>query len=211
MILEQVRDEMNQVNWVLDQFESVPGRFRNRAKRKELLRRAVLASTRGVGALIEDRAEGDPWRGDYDVYRALETMRQDRALLRAFVTAECRLLLDLGVDASAVEKMRSSLQDVLFTLEGEPDPAATEERLRALLEVLEQDLQRLEEEIDDEEVRQRLIGVLEALGGGLIVGADTAVGIGAIPVTFGLSPVGAAVSVAAGTEMLSRGVDSALA
>lgn len=49
MIFEQVRDEMNQVNWILDEFESTP----------------------------------EPWYLDQDIDRALETMRQDGALLRA--------------------------------------------------------------------------------------------------------------------------------
>lgn len=106
--------------------------------------------------------------------------------------------------------MRTNLTEVLLTLDGPPDPGVAMERLRALLGSLEESMGELGEEIRDEEIRRRLIGVLEVLGGGLIVGADTAVGVGAIPVTFGLSTVGAAVSVAAGTELLSRGAEFAL-
>jgi hypothetical protein len=205
MILAQARDEMNQVNWVLDQFESTPRRIRNRARRRELLQMAVLASSRGIQVLIEEQFTRDLGFSDDDIYRSVETMRQDRALLSAFVVAECRLLRDLGVSAAAVEKAKTSLENVLLTLESKPDPEVTVERLQALLGTLERDLSNLQDQTHDDELKQRLIGILETLGGGLIVGANAAIGIGTTPVTFGLSAVGAAISTAAGTEMVSRG------
>ncbi len=210
MILAQVRDEMNQVNWVLDQFESTPGRIRGAARRRQLLQMAILASSRGIRALIEEWFTRDLGFSDDDVYRSVEAMREDRALLRAFVQAECRLLRDLGVSGAAVQKTRMSLESVLLTLEGAANPESTAEQLNALLGTLEQDMSALKDEIRDEQLRRRLIGILETLGGGLIVGANAAVGAGAIPVTFGLSPIGAAISTAAGSQMLCRGSSSAL-
>jgi hypothetical protein len=215
LILQQVRDEMNQVNWVLDRVESDARRTRGRRERKELRQMAARASIRGVQVLVEEQWTRDLGASDEDVYRSLETMRQDQALLRAFVQAECRLLGDLGVSPEAVERVRGGLESVLLTLEGPVDqgpegPEESVERLHELLETLRGDLASLEEEAHDELVRDRLIGVLEALGGGLIVGGDTAAGTAAAPVTFGLSPVGAGVSVAAGTELISRGAQRAL-
>ena len=210
MILQQVRDEMNQVNWVLDRFESDPRRFRGKRERKELLQMAVRASIRGVKVLIEEQWTRDLGVSDEDVYRSLEMMRQDQALLRAFVEAECRLLRDIGVSPEAVGRVRQSLENVLLGFEGPPDLDQSMERLDGLMQTLRDDLARLGKEAHDELVRDRLVGVIEALGGGLIVGGNTAAAAAAAPVTFGLSAAGAAVSVAAGTEMVSRGAQKAL-
>ena len=216
MVLQQVRDEMNQLNRVLDEFETTPGGIRSRSRRRQLLQRAILASIRGVEVLVEQKYTENFGVSDDDLYRSIEDMRQDRALLRAFVQAECRLLRDLGLDKRAVERTRESLEDVLLTLNQPIDPYGTgvglertTERLDALIQTLHQDLEMLGEEIRDEELRSRLVGVFEVLGGGLIVVANTAVGAGAAPVTFGLSTAGAAVSVAAGSGMIGDGIASA--
>jgi hypothetical protein len=210
MILQQVRDEMNQINWVLDQFESDHRRLRGRRERRELLEMAARASIRGVAVLVEEQWTGDLGVPDDDVYRSLETMRQDQALLRAFVAAECRLLTDIGVSADAVDRVRGTLEDVLLTLEEPVRPEQSTERLLGLLATLQRDLSGLEAAAHDELVKDRLIGVIEALAGGLIVGGDTAAGTAAVPVTFGISAVGAAVSVAAGTELMGRGAQRVL-
>ncbi|HXR60811.1 MAG TPA: hypothetical protein VN732_05770 [Solirubrobacterales bacterium] len=210
MILQQVRDEMNQVNWVLDRFESDHRRLRGKRERRELLEMAAHASIRGVARLVEEQWTSDLGVSDDDVYRSLEMMRQDQALLRAFVTAECRLLTDIGVSPEAVDRVKDSLENVLLTLEGPATPEESTERLLGLLQILQRDLTQLEADAHDELVRDRLIGVIEALAGGLIVGGDTAAGTAGVPVTFGLSAVGAAVSVAAGTEMMGRGAQRAL-
>lgn len=206
--MQQVRDEMNQVNWVLDRFESDHRRLRGKRERRELLEMAARASIRGVAILVEEQWTRDLGVSDEDVYRSLEMMRQDQALLRAFVTTECRLLTDIGASPGAVGRVRDSLEDVLLTLERPAvDPRQSADRLLGLLEVLQKDLKQLEAEAHDELVKDRLIGVLEALAGGLIVGGDTAAGTAGAPVTFGLSAVGAAVSVAAGTELMGRGAE----
>ncbi len=210
MILQQVRDEMNQVNWVLDQFESDHRRRRGKRERRELLEMAARASIRGVAVLVEEQWTNDLGVSDDDVYRSLETMRQDQALLRAFVVTECRLLTDIGVSPEAVDRVRDSLENVLLTLDGPVSFEQSTEKLLGLLGTLQRDLEELESEAHDELVKDRLIGVIEALAGGLIVGGDTAAGTAGAPVTFGLSVVGAAVSVAAGTELMGRGAQRVL-
>jgi hypothetical protein len=78
-----------------------------------------------------------------------------------------------------------------------------------MLAVLEEEARRL----DDESYRvilRRLLGVFEALGGALVVGANAAVGAAGAPVSGGLSAAGAAMSAVCGTEMFSRGAKRAL-
>lgn len=211
MILEQVRDEMNRVNWVLDEFESIHGRGRKRRHRRtELLEMAVLASIRGVEALIDEQWTKDPEYlvTDEHAFIAAEWMRQDAALLRAFIAAECRLLEDIGVRPEAVRRIMRGLEGVLLDPEGAPEPPV--ERLERLIGTLRADLQALEKEGHDELVMRRLTGVLEALGGGLIVATNGIVGAGLTPVTGGLSAAGAAVSGAVGVEMVNRGATKAL-
>jgi hypothetical protein len=118
MILQQVRDEMNQVNHVLDEFESIHGRFRSRRQKRELLERATHASIRGVEALVKEQWIRDPgylytvFESGEDEARMREAIRHDAALLDAFVAAECRLLEDLGVQPEAVNRVRRSLAEV---------------------------------------------------------------------------------------------------
>src|SRR4051794_19994477 len=101
---------MNRVNHVLDEFESIHGRFRSRRRKRELLEMATHASIRGVEALIQEQWTRDPqylytvFESGDDEARMREAMRQDAALLDAFVAAECRLLQDLGVQATAVDR-----------------------------------------------------------------------------------------------------------
>jgi hypothetical protein len=104
MILQQVRDEMNRVNWVLDREESVRGRFGTKDRKAGLLQQAILASVRGIEALQEDVRTRLPLPPVSEIDRqVLETIRQDDALVRQFVKAECRLLEDMGVDAKGCE------------------------------------------------------------------------------------------------------------
>lgn len=209
MILAQVRDEMNRVNQVLDEFESPHGRWRNRGRRDQLLDMAVRASIRGVETLITDRETAIPWLPEPgSEYHLLESMRQDEALLRALVTAECQLLSDLGLSSMAVERVRRSLDAVL--LHPTAEPGLTAVALQQLIDALRSDLELLNHQASDALVVRRLAGVFEALGGGLIIAADSLIGAGAAPFTGGLSIAGAGVSIAAGTEMLSRGVARAV-
>ncbi len=202
---------MNQVNRVLDEFESIHGRFRGRDRKRQLLEMATQASIRGVKALIEEQWTREPViLRDDNAWLVAEAMRQDAALLRAFVESECRLLQDMGVKPEALRRVRRSLELVLVELNPQDAGEVVVERLEQLLSALEQDLYILGDEAKHDLVIQRLTGALEAMGGGLIVTADALIGAGATPATGGISLAGAAVSGAAGTAMVERGVDKAL-
>lgn len=210
MILQQVRDEANQVNRVLDEFDSLSRGRKDRDERRRLLYRASLASVRGMQALIEDRqgqrtlnfAPEDP-----DMWRLLEDLRQDEALMRMFMRTEARLLEDIGVDPELVRRLELSLGEVMLELEGNAEPS--EERLYELIEVFESSLMELEAQGRDREIVARLTGVVQALGGALIVGVNGVAGVGSaagtLGVTTALSAAGAALSMTAGGEVMNRG------
>jgi|SRR5579872_77329 len=155
---------MNQVNRVLDEFESIHGRLRSRERKRELLERAILASSRGIEVLAMDLKTRANWGGERPDWEAVEEMRQDAALLRAFIKAECRLLDDLGVDRSATARIERYLTLVLAKPNRMEDPVVPP------LGTLEESLLYLRGQLDDEgnhhEVLTRLSGVLEVLGGG---------------------------------------------
>ncbi len=212
MILAQVRDELNQVNRLLDEYDTLRDARRNREERRRLLQRASLASVRGLGALIEDRQTRQLMPRDDDYYRLLEEMRQDEALLRLFLRTEMRLLEDLGVSAPAIKRIEESLGYVLLELSDMPELA--EDRLRELLNSFEGSLAALDEEGREREAVARLLGVVQTLGGALLVGANGVAGLGSAGATLGatvvLSAAGAAISIAAGTEVMNRGAAKAL-
>lgn len=208
MILAQVRDELNQVNRLLDEYDTLLEKRRNRDERGRLLKRAGFASMRGVEALIEDQRTREFLPLDDDVYRLLEEMRQDEATLRLFIKTEMRLLEDLGVTREAIKKIEASLGDVLLELGRMTTPA--EAQLRQLLDEFEGSLNSLFEEGREREILSRLSGVVQALGGALIVGANGVAGLGLAGVTVAVSAAGAAISIAAGTEVMTTGAAKAL-
>jgi hypothetical protein len=209
--LAQVRDEINQVNWLLDEYDTLRDARRNRDERRRLLQRASSSSVRGLEALIEDQRTKQFMPPDDDFYRLLEDMRQDEALLRLFLRTEMRLLEDLGVSASAIKKIETSLADVLLELNEMPELA--EDRLRELLTSFEGSLAALDAEGREREARARLLGVVHALGGALLVGANGVAGVASAGATMGatvvLSAAGAAISIAAGTEVMNKGAAKA--
>jgi hypothetical protein len=212
VILAQVRDELNQVNWLLDEYDAHSRSRRDRGERRRLLQRAAAASVRGVQALIEDQETKPMVPVDVDIHRALEEMRQDEALLRLFIRTEVRLLEDVGVAAEAIRRIEDSLGRVLLELEGIAD--RDDHRLFELLEVFERSLEELAAEGRHREVVARLSGVVQALGGALLVGVNGVAGVGTAAATMGLtvavSAAGAAISIAAGTEVMNRGAARAL-
>jgi hypothetical protein len=214
MILAQVRDEMNQVNRVLDEMDSIQGRLRSRSRKAELLHRAILASIRGIEALREDAWTREPLPPPGEINREVrETLRQDDALVRQFVKAECRLLIDMGVDPQAVNRIRSdldiSLRQILQdrTLRSRD---SVDSQLGLLVQNLQNELHVLATKAEHRELIRQLEGVLVALAGGMIVTSNTLVGAGAVPVTGGLSVVGAALSGAVGQDLVTRGIDMAV-
>lgn len=210
MILAEVRDEVNQINRLLDEFHSVRIRRANRERRAELLERAVRASARGVAALVEDQRTKERLPIDVDVYRVAEELRQDEALLRLFLNAETQLLLDIGVEQSAVDRIKRNLEEVLLDLAQDPEPAT--DQLEELLSVLEKELQNLVHSDSDQETLRRVVGALQAIAGGLVVAVNGVAGVSgaaAGPVLI-LTAAGAGLSIAAGTEVMNRGARRAL-
>lgn len=210
MILAEVRDEVNQINRLLDEFHSVRIRRANRERRAELLERAVRASARGVAALVEDQRTKERLPIDVDVYRVAEELRQDEALLRLFLNAETQLLLDIGVEQSAVDRIKRNLEEVLLDLAQDPEPAT--DQLEELLSVLEKELQDLVHSDSDQETLHRVVGALQAIAGGLVVAVNGVAGVSgaaAGPVLI-LTAAGAGLSIAAGTEVMNRGARRAL-
>jgi hypothetical protein len=83
------------------------------------------------------------------------------------------------------------------------------DRMQSLVETLTNELDRLYDDARHKQLISRLAGVFETLGGALVVAGNAAAGAIGAPVTAGLSAAGAAVSSAAGVEIISRGVDRA--
>ncbi len=81
--------------------------------------------------------------------------------------------------------------------------------MQSLIETLTGELDRLYDDTRHKKLVARLAGVFETLGGALLVAGNAAAGAIGTPVTAGLSAAGAAVSTAAGVEVISRGVDRA--
>jgi hypothetical protein len=141
-----------------------------------------------------------------------EAMRQDRALVAAFVTAECRLLEDMGVHPSAVNKIRNDLELAVARILTDQTVSNREQsryELENLSDLLGRQLSRVQGDAEHREQIKKLRGVLLALGGGVVVISNALVGTGAAPVTGGLSVAGAALSGAVGEEMISAGVRGA--
>jgi hypothetical protein len=214
MILAQVRDEMNQVNWVLDEVDSIQGRFKSRSRKEELLHRATLASIRGIEALREDAWTREPPPPASAITREVrDILRQDDALVRQFVKAECRLLEDMGVDHKAVNRISSDLNASLgrilldATLQSQ---ISVESQLDYLIQNLRHELQVLRTKAEHRELIRKLEGVLIALAGGMVVTSNALIGTATIPVTGGLSIAGAALSGAVGQDLVTRGIDRAM-
>lgn len=205
---------MNQVNWVLDEVDSIQGRLKSRSRKAELLHRATLASIRGIEALREDVwTREPPPPGSQITWEFREMLRQDDALVRQFVKAECRLLEDMGVDHKAVNRISSdlnaSMERILLdaTLRSQISVNA---QLEYLVQNLRRELEVLSAKAEHRELIRKLEGVLVALAGGMIVTSNALIGAGTIPVTGGLSTVGAALSGAVGQDLVTRGIDRAI-
>lgn len=211
-ILIEVALAANNVETILDEL-FVLG---NRKNRHQFLELAVLSSLRGLRILCEEPfvINPDQYLADLDKsYGAnpssvREVLRQDTARLRLFLEAECQLLRDLGVSERVVERVRRNLATAIQsdgqTLEG------MSQLIAEVVTMLDYELTQLANNDRYDGLLQKLVGVLEALGGALVVGANAVVGAAAAPVTGGLSVFGAGVSGVLGAEVVSRGAKRAL-
>ncbi|HVA70435.1 MAG TPA: hypothetical protein VNF08_03830 [Acidimicrobiales bacterium] len=213
MILEQVRSEMNQVNWVLDEFDSVEIRKNDKARKSELLHMAALASIRGIQALQDDVRTREPFTVEDKFSRDVrEVMRQDDALVKQFARAECRLLEDLGVSPGSVNRIQTELDASLARILNDEalQPGAVEEQLSQMIASLETAMSHIEDESEHRRFIQKLKGAFVALAGGMVVTSNGLIGAGLAPVTGGISIAGAALSGAVGQDLVTRGIDIAL-
>ena len=211
MILEQVLLEAHSLDLIIDEYE-VTG---NRGERKRLLERGLQTSIRGMEVLINEPFVQDPRRYVHDMEERFssnsaavaEELRHDAAALRVFLSAEVRLLSDLGLRPHTVTRTRSAIAEAIT--EGQRNPETLAGRMAALVNELREELNRLEGDARHRSIWHRLSGVLMVLCGAIVIGGDTLVGGAGAPATGGLSAAGAALSIAAGTEVISQGVDQA--
>jgi hypothetical protein len=229
LLVKEISQMVNDLDLLLDDFE-VQDDKRNRGR---LLERAVLLSIRGLNVLAQEPFVTSPTdylltmqeRLDHNPWKVQEELRHDSTTLTLFLVAECRLLGDLGVSESAVNRIRDALEGAIWEfpldrLTQEPPHIGeiweryefTEDirdRMQSLIETLTGELDRLYDDTRHKKLVARLAGVFETLGGALLVAGNAAAGAIGTPVTAGLSAAGAAVSTAAGVEVISRGVDRA--
>jgi hypothetical protein len=211
MLVQQVVLEANNLNLLLDEYEVT----RKGGDRDGILRRALNASIRGVQTLAEEPFTRNPAeylqqvaaRFDGNPFAVVEELRQDASILRMFLAAESRLLLDLGVDARIVDRIRHGLATALTDELTEPE--ATTERLNDLLKQLQSDLASVEVQSKHRAIFRRIVGVVQVLGAGIVIAGNGIVGAPGAVVTAGVSLAGAAVSIAAGSKALSDGIDRA--
>jgi hypothetical protein len=210
-----MRDEINQLDLLLDQAEST----RDPRRKGELVAAASRGAIRGLDALIRSEwlhrvplqvESNDTW----------SVVRGDEAAAQLFVAAECRLLEDMGVRPEAVAKIKGSLERALLDPVTSADAQELTNRIREVQKLLEDDLAELKRMLETQldalehretvgQFRKRLLGSFEAIGGGLICGADGVLGIIGIPVTGGLSVAGAAFSSGIGGAVVGDGLNRA--
>jgi hypothetical protein len=226
---------VNDLELILEEFEVQDGK-RDRRRglrrmvsgdgkrdRRHLLERSVLLSVRGLKLLAQEPFIYDPdeyydtmrARLDENEWAVREELRHDSTTLKLFLEAECRLLRDLGVSGNAVGRLRDAIEGAIQETSQDRESleaqvrSRLQEQMGSLIQELTDELSRLYDDDRHEKLIARLAGVFEALGGALVVAGNAAVGAIGTPVTAGISLVGAAVSTAVGTEVISRGVDRA--
>jgi len=229
LFVKEISQMVNDLDLLLDDFE-VQDDKRNRGR---LLERALLLSIRGLNVLVQEPFVTSPTdylltmqeRLDHNPWKVQEELRHDSTTLTLFLVAECRLLADLGVSESAVNRIRDALEGAIweFPLDRvirepphigeirEPYEYTQDirDRMQSLIETLTGELDRLYDDTRHKKLIAQLAGVFETLGGALLVAGNAAAGAIGTPVTAGLSAAGAALSTAAGVEVISRGVDRA--
>jgi hypothetical protein len=208
MLAQQVRDEANLINELLSRRRYT----RRRTDRRRLLAEAVDASLRALPVLrqeplITDTAaylERSEVRLHHNGEALIEEMRHDALLLQLFISAESRLLADIGVSAGVIEATVASLTQVIT--EDASQPEALGDKLGRLQAELERDLRAIQHQADRDGMAARVAGVLGVLGGSLVVTANAGVAVASHAVLAG--PMAASVS--AGSAMVGRALDDVL-
>jgi hypothetical protein len=167
MILQQVLLEANSLDLIVDEYE-VTG---NRGERQRLLERGLRVAIRGMEVLINEPFVQNPQRYVEEINQRFnsnsaavaEELRHDAASLRLFLSAEVRLLSDLGLPPHAVARTRSAIAEAIT--EGRRNPETIAARMAALISELTEDLNRLEDDARHRGIWRRLTGVLVVLCG----------------------------------------------
>ena len=219
MLLVTVRDDLAEINRALDEVETT----RNPELRRQRLEQALVTSQRALEEFLHDddlAATLRQARESISPYgEAASAVVMDAMLFGAFVQAERRLLIDLGLDVSAVDRLTAAIRNI----ESLPEDANISfDGLNERLAELTAEVIRIREHVHVEginpetglafsaedahaEGRHILRRVFLVVGGSFVVGANALVGAGATPVTGGLSIVGAAVSGQVGAAMVAKG------
>jgi small-conductance mechanosensitive channel len=90
------------------------------------------------------------------------------------------------------------------------ESGAVEEQLSQLITNLDSAMRTVEDESENEKFIQKLKGAFVALAGGMVVTSNGLIGAGLTPVTGGISIAGAALSLAVGQDLVTRGIGMAL-
>ena len=182
--------------------------------RQDLLEEGLSASIDGLDVVTGERFVQDP-RGyvadvkklaGWDIATGLGALRGDPASLRTFLSAESRILTDLGLPPSAVARTRSVMAYVIVEWRTTTSELGGQVSVSELRDELIQDRERLPGPAGHHKIWRRLTGVLEAFGGVLVIVGDQLIGGVTAPVTAGLSVYGAILSQAVGAEVLMEGV-----
>ncbi|HEV3313279.1 MAG TPA: hypothetical protein VG815_22445 [Chloroflexota bacterium] len=212
MVVREISLIANDLDQLIDDYE-IPG-IRKKEKDR-LLEKGLVLSLRGLELLRQEPLMSNPSRYleqiraemDINPYQVARDLRQDSTTLTFFLEAETRLLMDLGLTEDTASQIRSALEEVLQ--DDKLEPRDVSRRIGQLMTDLRAELGRVHNNRRHDRILDRLMGVLETLGGGILIAANAAfVGPGTV-LTGPLSPAGAAVSIAGGTEVIGRGVDRA--
>ena len=171
-------------------------------EKERILEKGLVLSLRGLELLREEPLMSNPSRYleqiraemNINPYQVIRDLRQDSTTLTFFLEAETRLLMDLGLTEDTASQIRSALEEVLQddTLE----PGDVSRRLDRLMTNLRTELVRIHNNRRHDQTLDRLIGVLEVLGGGVLIAANAAFVAPGTVLSGPLSPAGAAVSIA---------------
>ena len=180
---------------------------RNKRDRERLLREAVDASLRALPVLAQEPLitntrqylEDSYQRLNANPYALREELRQDALLLRMFMSAETRLLNDIGVHGLMLDGIVTRLIETIYSDAQEP-VESLEGRIGDLISELQRDLDSINREVERRGTEARLAGVLGVIGGALLCFVNTA----ATVASHGLAAGAGAASVSLGSGMVGR-------
>jgi hypothetical protein len=215
-ILAPLRDNVNAIQRFLDAAEVST----QAAERLRNLRLAIRESIRTVKYVASaDFAKSLDWsRSQLPPKPGLLDAIADPAMFDLFVESERRLLTDLGLAATLVERLMNEfavLQDWVAAwtsnttttwLPLAPEPPSFQQCIDGLSQA---ELLAVDER-DHDGLRRKVLGALQVGGGGIVIVANQLTAISTAPITAGLSMAGASLSGALGGAVLGRGVTKLL-